>query len=226
MVNFYHSAEARWFSTAIEKKDVSLRWFRQGDFLPLVVEGDTAPAGAYVKVEGLRTDHYLCLPCSDTTGVKQRQGKFEIKSLVAGPRPWAGHGLTGRIDQWVKWSFEDKDKDFRAALADKLNMSGKWTAVAKTRYLQKYSCDGGSLALVSPDERPMSGCNVELTSVEVGASVSDWITLGFEAFGDPGDTFKLLKDTLQDFFSRCGPPPVQLNGHDSLSYPTWLAMLR
>jgi hypothetical protein len=62
--------------------------------------------------------------------------------------------------------------------------------------------------------------------IDVDASVSQWVTLGFEAFGEPGDTFKLLHDTFDDFFSRCGPPPLPLSGHDSLSYPTWLALLK
>jgi hypothetical protein len=226
MTSFSPSAELRWFSPLVERKAELLAWFRQADALPLVEESGATPSVPYVKAEGLRTDHYLCLPCSDVTGVKQRQGKFEIKSLVAGPRPWAAHGLTGRVDQWVKWSFDDKDKDFRATLAGKLNDSGKWTAVGKTRYLQKYSCSSGDMKLVSPDDRPQSGCNVELTLIDVDASVSQWVTLGFEAFGEPGDTFKLLHDTLDDFFARCGPPPLPLSGHDSVSYPTWLALLR
>lgn len=225
--DFAHSAELRWFSPLIERKDELLAWFCQADGLTLVKEGDAAPSVPYVKEEDLRTDKYLCLPCSDVTGVKQRQGKFEIKSLVAGPRPWAAHGLTGRIDQWVKWSFDDKDKEFRDLLAGKLNVSGKWAAVEKTRYLLKYSCSSGEMKLVSPEDRPPSGCNVELTAIKVDASVSQWLTLGFEAFSEPGgDTFKILHDTLDEFFTRCGQPPLLLIDHDSLSYPAWLALLR
>jgi hypothetical protein len=226
MSSFAHSAELRWFSPLVERTAEFLAWFRQTDALPLVGEREAAPSVPYVKKERLRTDHYLCLPCSDATGVKQRQGKFEIKSLVAGPRPWAAHGLTGRVDQWVKWSLDGKDEDFRKTLAGKLNDSGEWAAVGKTRYLQKYSCASGEVKLVSPEDRPQSGCNVELTLIDVDTSGSQWVTLGFEAFGAPGDTFKLLHNTLDDFFSRCGPPPVPLSGHDSLSYPTWLALLR
>jgi hypothetical protein len=225
MTFFAHSAELRWFSPLIEREAEFLAWFHQADTLTLVKEGEVAPSVPYVKEERPRTDQYLCLPCTDVTGVKQRQGKFEIKSLVAGPRPWAAHGLTGRIDQWVKWSFDDEDIVFREALAGKLNGSGKWAAVEKKRYLQKYSCASGEMKLVSPEDRPPSGCNVELTLIDVDASVSQWLTLGFEAFGEPGDTFKLLHDALDEFFTRCGPPPLPLSGHDSLSYPTWLALL-
>jgi hypothetical protein len=225
ITTFAHSAELRWFSPLIERKAELLAWFHQADTLPLVEKDEVAPSMPYVKAEAVRHDHYLCLPCSDVTGVKQRDGKLEIKSLVAGPRPWAAHGLTGRTDQWVKWSFDGKEKYFRETLAAKLNGSGKWAAVEKTRYLQKYSCASGEMKLVSPEDRPTSGCNVELTVIKVDAGVSQWLTLGFEAFGEPGDTFKLLHDTLNEFFTRCGPPPLPLSGHDSLSYPTWLALL-
>lgn len=232
---FYHSAEIRWFLREHDQRDQILRWFRLQDQLPLNGQGQYDPkaaTGPWVKLEQERTDEYLRLPDCDTVSVKQREGRLEVKALVAGPRPFSLDKMTGRMDQWVKWSFDPSGKAFpdgqtlTQQLDSEFDQSGPWCKVGKKRYLQKYSFDSGSLVAVSPDQRPDTGCNVELTVLDVNGNAGAWLTFGFEAFGPSGRVIAFLDEVVKHFFALHGPAPVPLDGRDSLSYPAWLAMLR
>lgn len=225
--DFYHSAEIRWFLPEQDQWDRILRWFRLQDQLPLNKEGkydSKTVSGPFVKQERDRTDDYLLIPDSDTVGVKQRQGKLEVKALVAGPRPFLLPDVSGRVDQWVRWSFKPSDM-IASQLRTELHDSGPWRKVEKIRYLQKYSFESGLVA-VSPDQWPDTGCNIELTVINVKASIGTWFTFGFEAFGSSGQVLTILDEAVQHYFTAHGRAPVQLDGRDSLSYPTWLSMLR
>ena len=225
---FNHSAEIRWFLPGQGLWEETLKWFRLQDQLPLYEEGKYEPetaTGPFVKLERERTDEYLLIPDSDSAGLKQRQGKLEVKALVAGPRPFSLDDVAGRVDQWVKWSFEPSDK-IGEQLAIELDQSGPWFEVIKRRYLQKYSFDSDSLVAVSPDKRPDTGCNIELTVIHVKVNVETWFTFGFEAFGPSGRVLALLDHAVQHFFKAHGRAPIKLDGRDSLSYPGWLAIVR
>jgi hypothetical protein len=226
--NIYHSAELRWFLPEQDEWDPLLKWYRLQDQLPLRENGQYDPktaAGPFVKLEQERTDEYLLLPDCGIVGVKQRQGKLEVKALVADSRPFALSAAVGRVDQWVKWSFEPSE-----AIAEQfeieLDQSGPWRRVVKKRYTQKISLDSGRPVAVSPNQYPDTGCNVELTMINVKASVGTWLTFGFEAFGPSGRVMALLDEAVRHFFAAHGPAPVRLDGRDSLSYPAWLALLR
>lgn len=225
---FYHSAEIRWFLPDKGQWDQLLNWFRLQNQLPLNEQGQYEPktiTEAFVKMEKERTDEYLLLPDCDSVSVKQRQGKLEVKALVMGPRPFSLDGVIGRMDEWTKWSFEPSDGR-KQSLEIELDQSGPWRKVIKSRFLQKYSFDSGSLVAISPDQRPDTGCNVELTVVEVKSNINTWFTFGFESFGPSGRVMAILDESVRYFFTAHGPSPDQLEGRDSLSYPGWLTMLR
>ena len=225
--DFYHSAELRWFLPDQDQWDPLLKWFRLQDQLPLREEGPYVPktgAEPFVKLERERTDEYLLLPDCDTVGVKQRQGKLEVKALVAGPRPFSLGGVVGRVDQWVKWSF-DPSEAIATQFEIELDQSGPWRTVVKKRYTQKISLNSGGPVSIPPDQYPEIGCNIELTMIDVQATLRTWLTFGFEAFGPSGRVVALLDQAVQHFFAAYGPPPVSLDGNDSLSYPAWLAKL-
>jgi hypothetical protein len=109
-------------------------------------------------------------------------------------------------------------------LAPELDSAAPWCSLTKDSYLQKYSYDSGCMVLVSPDAHPDRGCNIELTIVTVNADATVWSTLGFEAFGPSGRVIAILDEAAAQFFTAHGRAPVKLEGRDSLSYPTWLAM--
>lgn len=226
--DFYHSAELRWFLPEQSPWERLLHWFTLQGRLPINVEGQYDPraaTGPFVKLERERIDEYLLLSQCDTVGVKQRQGKLEVKALIASPRPFSLGGVVGRVDQWVKWSF-DPSEAIATQLEIELDQSGPWRRVVKKRYTQKISLDSGVPVSVPPDQYPEAGCNIELTMIEVKASVGTWLTIGCEAFGPSGRVMALLDKAVQHYFTVHGPAPVRLEGRDSLSYPAWLALLR
>ena len=96
-------------------------------------EYDRTAAGPFVKLEQDRTDEYLLMPDCDTVSVKQRQGRLEVKALVAGPRPFSQGRVVGRVDQWVKWSF-DPSEAIATQFKIELDQSGPWRRVLKKRY--------------------------------------------------------------------------------------------
>ena len=225
----YHSAEIRWFLPDQGHWDRLFAWFMLPGQLPLIVEDENYIkkdlSKPFVKEEKPRTDAYLLFPDCEALGVKRRQGRLEVKALVAGPRPFSLGAVAGRMDQWVKWSFAPSES-IRAQLGIELDQSGEWCEVEKIRYLQKYSFDAGSWIAVSPEQYPDAGCSIELTKVKVLPGAGRWLTFGFEAFGPAGQIIAILDEAVQNFFAGHGPPPVQLDGRNSLSYPAWLAMLQ
>jgi hypothetical protein len=205
-----HSAETRWFfplalSSALE------HWFT---------------AQGLVSREPTREDEYLIFPGCDSVGVKLREGKLEIKALVSASRPlMLDAGINGRMDSWVKWSF---DSTMLHQLDTVLHESSHWLKVRKTRLLRKFSGDSGYLVEVDATQPlfPLMGCNVELTSIEVEGDAQPWLTLGFEGFGPLSMIHKMLIDTIQMFFQKQGMVPgLTLSGRISSSYPSWLAAL-
>jgi hypothetical protein len=224
---FYHSAEVRWFLPHQGQWDTLLTWFtRQGQLniveetTPYIRQPDAPP---FVKQERPRTDVYLPLPNCEAVGVKQRQGRLEVKALVVEPRPFAAGEAAGRVDEWVKWSLKPSE-GIASTLESDLRQAGVWQKVEKRRWLQKYAFTTGSLSAVSPDAWPDAGCNVELTLLDVEGSVNAWVTFGFEAFGTP-NCLSLLHEMVWDFFALHGSAPLALVENDSLSYPAWLVRL-
>jgi hypothetical protein len=85
--NFFQSDEIRWFWPVHDQSEVLLAWFTRQGRLPLVAETrqyvSQPDAGPFAKQERPRTDEYLLLPNCQTVGVKQREGRLEVKALVA-----------------------------------------------------------------------------------------------------------------------------------------------
>jgi hypothetical protein len=199
------SAEVRWFIPTELPEDV-LGWFTNG---------------RKIDPEISRDDEYLVLPGSDAVGVKLRQERFQIKALVSPPHTITiGHGITGRTDQWVKWSFAHESlKQMLPALHE----SGQWVTVTKERYLRKFSAEG-TISEVDQGDRPGKGCNVELTRINVKMDPGVWFSLGFESFDGQGEVTSILEEALRSFFAKHGPPPdLKLEEANSLSYPAWLS---
>lgn len=171
---------------------------------------------------------------NESVGVKLRGssdpkdlGKFEIKALVTVSRPFAlPSGISGRMDQWVKWSFDDPDKE-QSTLSGKLLAAGKWIEINKTRWARKFSFDAKCGCEVRwKEDRPSCGCNMELTQIRVMASQSTWISIAFEAFGPPEATPGYLFATMNQCFGTAKlPSGRRLSGVGAMSYPSWLATL-
>ncbi len=204
----WRTAEVRWFISGALPDEV-LRWFK---------------AGQTLDSEGVQVHEYLLFPDCQSVGVKLREGKFEIKAMLAAAQPLNPDlGIKGRTDQWVKWSFASEGLQ---TLVPALHQAGPWLKVRKERFLRKFSADTGHLVEVTPPSGPLpgSGCNIELTRIEVEVAARLWFSLGFEAFGPPAFAGKILIDSLRLFFKdHDRVPGISLSEENSLSYPAWLA---
>ena len=205
-----YSSEARWFVSGTSFEDI-LRWFISGtDCSPKIVQ----------------EHEYLALNGCTSTGVKLREGRFEIKALRAVPHPFTlEESITGIVEEWVKWSFASGELH---KLSDSLHESGSWLKVSKERFLRRYTPQAGGLVEISATERTFGdvGCNIEVTAVEVDGKPGLWTTCAFEAFGPISITGRILSQALHQFFQERGPiPGVPLTENQSFGYPTWLSSI-
>ena len=206
------SAEVRWFISGALPGEV-LSWFKAGQSL------DSA---------GVQVHEYLLFPDCQSVGVKLREGRLEIKAILAAPQPLnLEPGIQGRTEEWVKWSFESEGLQ---TIDPALHQAGCWLKVYKERFLRTFSADGGNLVEViarpGPELRsPLRmGCNIELTRIEAEVNPRFWFSLGFEAFGPSDLATKILPEAVHLFFQgHGGMPRISLGERDSLSYPAWLA---
>lgn len=203
-----HSAEIRWFVAGALTPEVH-DWFCQGQTL----EPEE------------RTDRYLVFPGCESVGVKIRDGgatgkdPFEIKALKgAAETLQLPNSISGRTECWVKWSNSmPSDQAWLQAL--RAEPAG-WLAVAKKRWVRKFTVTGDGATEVPSEQRPAEGCNVELTELEVG--VERWWSFAFEAFGVPERVRDNLRVAAVHFLST-EHPLTQLTVANSCSYAAWLA---
>ncbi len=206
----FHSAEIRWFFRGTPGEDFN-RWFES--------------RGLHSEQDA-RTDDYLVLPRCATTGIKMREGRFEVKAATsASELDQLPNGMRGYKGTWVKWSRRAEQPDAVRTLitgADEVVRR-----VQKRRTVRLVSLDGDAPLEVRPDERRLGqGCQVERTLLRVAPSTRalddapPWWGLSFEAFGDAEDVIANL-DEVTRFLLR-DAIGVAASERDSMSYPEWL----
>jgi hypothetical protein len=199
-----HTAEVRWFFEG-PLEDAIVRWFDPGAALQTDV----------------RTDRYLVLPGCETVGVKERDGRFEIKARkgnpcgIEMPAPFEG-----AADRWVKWSYGQPPVELWIG-ALRREATG-WVAVEKSRRLRVFkSSEFDAEHAVDPACQGQYRA-VELTSLRVNSR--RWWTLGFEAVEPPDRRCASLAATVA-LFCR-GRSVLQLfPPENALPYPAWLSRL-
>ncbi len=206
------SAEVRWFISGALPGEV-LSWFKSGQA---------------IDSEGVQVHQYLLFPDCQSVGVKLREGRLEIKAILAISQPLSLEpGIQGRTEEWVKWSFESEGLQ---SVVPALHQAGCWLKVYKERFLRIFSADGSTLVevIARPGRESGSplrmGCTIELTRIEIEINPRFWFSLGFEAFGPSALAPKVLLEATRLFFrGHGGMPGISLGERDSLSYPAWLA---
>jgi hypothetical protein len=217
-----HSAEIRWFFPAVQR----------GAFTELFPESEAGDV--WNHQEAARDDVYRVAPDCEVLGLKVRGGKgLELKALRAAPEPfrWTpplpegqkgkpAEVVLGRTDVWLKWDLPEQPNE-------KLMAGAREVKLTKRRWLRKYSADAGTITQVHAAGKrllPRSGCNVERTHLD--ANGEQFLTIGFEAFGEPERIRAILADTVVLIFSGASAELIQaFSTADSRSYPVWLAAL-
>ena len=197
------------------------RWFWATDNLPDLCKWFTGETLFITKNVESRTDEYLILPGCQSTGIKLRAGHLEVKILVADEGTFVFHdGVTGRVQRWIKWVFEDQ-----AVRSFSGTDSKDWQSVTKSRLLRRFSMNGKLMERSSEYSSPASNCHIELTKVALPQTSKTWVTLGIESYGKNLDQTEVLKKTAQRFFLQQPQIPNELTHATSLSYPEWFALL-
>lgn len=148
--------------------------------------------------------------------VKLREGYSEAKRRdVEGEIVAFAGGISGRVERWRKWSLplaEDADHP----------QDDAWLSVLKVRRKLSYCVDEyGHVASVPSGTTFHSGCDVELSRIEVGGVA--WWSMCFEAFGGEERLRDLLLQTIAHVFAQ-GTPPA-LDAAYSCGYAAWLRQI-
>ena len=193
------TAEIRWFWAGAPPAAFQ-EWFTSA--------GPNSPAVADSQA---RTDEYLRENAQCTLGIKKRGGQagVEIKGLIApGKTILELAGCTAPVELWAKWSSRTLNID-----------GGALIRVQKRRWMRKFRVGSGQAAeCTGSDQTRTSGCDAELTLIEVKGSA--WWTFGFEAFGELERIQDDLAATVALLASR---DPPRLPRGEASSYPRWLA---
>jgi len=217
--SFSLSAELRWFINEDIPVEVK-KWFN---------------ASKLKKESKERTDTYLIYPKVKTCGVKFRNNKFEIKTLVEdlGLQEYSPN-VKGHAGIWEKWSTKDElIKTFKQKVAEG---EADWIAVKKKRVTRKFSVDKTSIKEVDDPQRNLdNGCNVELTKIEIDKK--KYWSLAFDSFSEKDDLSEVkdnLKRTVDKLLSESDCPFTSkdasllklLSKEKSYSYPGFLAQFK
>lgn len=222
------SMEVRWFlrgdmSTEIED------WFRKGLMLgPAVSFTDEKRDDIYL---GLRETADLSVKAraakSNGADKKLRAGtKLEVKQRqIDADMKQLWNGVEGRLEQWVKWSFDTPVKDEKGEHIMYPDISlpeGCWIGVKKRRLVRKFAINADNMTLaVDFEARPDEGSLMEITWLE--ALDQRWWSLSFEAFGSL-DTVQRNLELVLDLV-KGDPAFPQMQAKDSFAYHRWLGLV-
>jgi hypothetical protein len=189
-----------------------MRWLFEGA-LPVEVARWFERGGESVA-ETWREDRYLVLPGVTDMGIKERQGRLEIKGRLA---KLGSHAIApeigGYVERWCKWSY---DAAIEARLHSLLQDQG--ISVAKARAQWHFILDAGCAQQTAQRDLTRRGFSIELTRIRLGDA--DHWSLGIEAAPDDGALLADLLCTLPAVFTGLAQP---LSLTRSQSYPAWLA---
>jgi hypothetical protein len=197
-----NSLEVRWFGTGTTPRDLD-EWF----------------AGLGPVETSTRTDRYLS-PFGPAFNLKLRSegGEFvEMKRRLAdaGRRDF-GPDVTGRVEQWYKWSFP---LDHRPDLWT-TDRTGLWLPVEKTRSLRVL--DDAELRPLD-DDVPWTDVTAHVEVTEVAALGETAWTCGLEATGPVDELERAVTLVGAELFGA--DVPVALPVERSFGYAEWLGRL-
>ena len=195
------TCEMRWFLEGALPEEVA-RWF---------AAGGQAPAPVW------RKDCYLVVGVADM-GIKQREGRFEIKGRIAelGTHAVAAE-IEGVAERWCKWSY-----DAGSIPAAFLRFEGDEAIVVGKGRVQRHFLlhPGGAVQETAQRDLALRGFSIELTRARL-ADDEHW-SLGIEATPDDPALLPDLLEALRVFLQGF---PAPLPRKRSRSYPRWLLAL-
>jgi hypothetical protein len=196
----YPTTEVRWFLAENIPRRAE-QWFRD--------------VGEPNHLLESRVDRYLRLPNDNALGIKLRENRLEIKARSATyGNVIISSSVAGRLEGWLKWSFQLADDDAQAITFGGTDPS--WVSVNKERMLKRFLVrDQGAAIPVPVDDSGPKTCALELTAT--AALGQTWWSLAFEASGDDVQSRDRLVFTARQIFAT--PHPFTFVAGESLSFP-------
>ncbi|MDX1684222.1 MAG: hypothetical protein R3275_03240 [Saprospiraceae bacterium] len=186
-----------------------IRWFSSSDKI-LRSEFEACSEYGNIFDQSPRTDTYLDSKVKNT-GIKFREGSFEIKVKSGPDRSWR----YGQIERWIKWSI-DENLDLMSEIDEKVSQD--WIPVWKKRSMMVFEWVGDNELRSTKEESPRSGCTLEFTEIRLGTAQKTIYTLGLEAFHHDGLSGKILDDALKNLYVEW----ARLEDLPSYGYPEML----
>ena len=207
-----------------------VRWFFEGP-VPDEIEQWFCRSNLALKAAP-REDHYLLFPAVLGLGLKLREGRLEVKTLIKtlGVRSFTAD-VAGNVQVWKKEAYgEPAVTEFERLRTSAPHL---WIAVRKERTLRRFSLEDASIGEVPADRVFLrDGCNAELTMITVGGSA--YWSFNFEAYGNPSRVedflqqvaIHVLKDERRPRqFKTSASSADAFSAQHSCSYPEWLEKL-
>lgn len=209
------SHEVRWFlEGGVDQHPALRRWVEEGAANP-----------KWTGRLGGNPDVYLIIPGAADMGIKWREGQLQIKGLESslGTQKFTGRH-EGRVERWIKWSYEGKSVEDAFAPWFKLsNTAPRIIEVHKTRCLRKVRLNPFTPTAIEVDSKTLidRGGALEVTDLRVGAHAST--SVAFEAFPNDSGMHSDFTVFANVFLEKL--IEVELTESHSLSYPAWLQTL-
>jgi hypothetical protein len=206
------SLELRWFYP-VDRSDALAAWFAG---LP----------GAEISPLDERDDIYLHQAGADALGVKLRLKTpgtpyaLELKWRELA-KPYSGpHGVSGQVERWLKWDWEDPNGPSLEAIQRWAMPRGPWLTIGKTRLQRKYAWNSRGLEPVHYKQIVDLGAAVELTQLRAGSKRQTTVLV--ESFAADVPTQQTILDAAVGAFWRDFPSP-RPSQRNSFGYPRWLS---
>lgn len=205
---------------------LEIRWFYGGRFPSALFEWfrDSLP-GPRLADADRREDVYLYQPAYEEFGIKLRRRKptlpysMEVKWCESA-RPYDGpHGVSGQVERWRKWGWQDAHGPQQQDVAPLRTPRGPWLTVAKQRWQRKYARTTRGFSPVDNDKFPEVGAAVEVTALKLYEE--PFFSVLVEAFAPTRvRQERVLGEAIDELWQEY-PGPV-LTRARSYGYPFWL----
>ena len=171
--------------------------------------------------EGVRLDYYIFLPNLDNVGIKNREGRLEVKWRIPNSQKrFEAPKLDGLIEEWIKWGWSDSKPQINDPLFDFLSEypKGPMIKIIKRRLSRKFRLiSKDKFELVDWIDLSESGFSVELTEIILGGT--KWWSVGFETLGNK-ITIEIFKNKIKEMSSEF---PFEFKLENSFGYPKWIS---
>jgi hypothetical protein len=204
---------------------LELRWFFAADRSGALTDWFAKLPGAEMSPPDEREDIYVHQPGIDALGVKLRVKSpgnpyaLELKWRELA-KPYDGpHGVSGQVERWLKWDWEDAEGPSPDAVQRWMKPRGPWLTVGKTRLQRKYAWSSGRLVPMPYKQMIDVGVAVERTELRIGKRRQTTVLV--ESFaGDVSAQQATLDAAVGELWRDFPPPRPSLR--ESFGYPHWL----